>query len=216
MTGREIRTINGEFGGGNGLSLDTIKELQVISNGFKAETGQTGAGTISVITKSGTNTPTGQRVRLLAAHRLDRGEPIDRPQDDADAPQFGGDLRRTDRQGRHALFRELRGSKINDASVVTSVLEPGTYPAPQHAAPGLLQGRSPVQRPQRARRALQLQPQHAGKPERRRPEYLRHAAPTRRADRRFVTSLCQQLRLEQSERGAVPLHLRHRGLRTRR
>jgi hypothetical protein len=47
MTGREIRTLNGEFGGGNGLSLDVVKELQVITNGFKAETGQTGAGTIS-------------------------------------------------------------------------------------------------------------------------------------------------------------------------
>ena len=49
MTGREIRTLNGEFGGGNGLSLDVVKELQVITNGFKAETGQTGAGTISLI-----------------------------------------------------------------------------------------------------------------------------------------------------------------------
>ena len=48
MTGREIRTVNGEFGGGNGLSIDVIKELQVITNGFKAETGQTGAGMISV------------------------------------------------------------------------------------------------------------------------------------------------------------------------
>ena len=59
MTGREIRTLNGEFGGGNGLSLDVIKELQVISSGFKAETGQTGAGTISIVTKSGTNTMDG-------------------------------------------------------------------------------------------------------------------------------------------------------------
>src|SRR5262245_17758533 len=59
MTGREIRTTNGEFGGGNGLSLDVVKELQVITNGFKAETGQTGAGTISIVTKSGTNTLSG-------------------------------------------------------------------------------------------------------------------------------------------------------------
>ena len=55
MTGREIRTLDGAFGGGSGLSLETIKELQVITSGFKAETGQTGAGTISVVTKSGTN-----------------------------------------------------------------------------------------------------------------------------------------------------------------
>src|SRR5262249_15319682 len=56
MTGREIRTLNGEFGGGNGLSLDVVKGVPVITNGFKAETGQTGAGTISIVTKSGTNT----------------------------------------------------------------------------------------------------------------------------------------------------------------
>src|SRR5580765_6634521 len=59
MTAREIRTVNCEVGGGNGLSIDVIKSLQVITNGFKAETGQTGAGTISVVTKSGTNTVQG-------------------------------------------------------------------------------------------------------------------------------------------------------------
>jgi hypothetical protein len=59
MTGREIRTLNGEFGGGNGLSLDVVKELQVITNGFKAETGQTGAGTIRIVSRSGTNTLAG-------------------------------------------------------------------------------------------------------------------------------------------------------------
>ena len=96
MTGREIRTVNGEFGGGNGLSLDVVKELQVISNGFKAETGQTGAGTISVVTKSGTNTLSGSAygfwrpTDLVAANLLTGAKTTQKRQ------QFGGTDRRTD------------------------------------------------------------------------------------------------------------------------
>ena len=85
MTGREIRTVNGEFGGGNGLSLDVVKELQVITNGFKAETGQTGAGTISVVTKSGTNTIAGSAYGFWRPIGLGGGKPADRREDDAEA-----------------------------------------------------------------------------------------------------------------------------------
>ena len=100
MTGREIRTVNGEFGGGNGLSLDVVKELQVITNGFKAETGQTGAGTISVVTKSGTNTLRRQRLRILAADRLGRRQPADRREDDAEAAAVRRHARRPAEEGR--------------------------------------------------------------------------------------------------------------------
>src|SRR5439155_9909351 len=92
MTGREIRTLNGEFGGGNGLSLDVVKKLQVIANGFKAETGQTGAGTISIVTKSGTNTLAGSAygfwrpTDLVAANLLTGAKTTQRRR------QFGGTI----------------------------------------------------------------------------------------------------------------------------
>ena len=100
MTGREIRTVNGEFGGGNGLSLDVVKELQVITNGFKAETGQTGAGTISVVTKSGTNTIAGSAYGFWRPERLGGREPADRREDDAEAAAVRRHARRPDEEGR--------------------------------------------------------------------------------------------------------------------
>ncbi len=136
MTGREIRTINGEFGGGNGLALDTIKELQVISNGFKAETGQTGAGTISVITQSGTNTPTGsvydfwRPTDWIAANQLTGIKSTQTRQ------QFGATYGGPIVKDRTHIFANVEGSKINNEAVVTSVLEPGTYPQPQHQYQG--------------------------------------------------------------------------------
>jgi hypothetical protein len=131
MTGREIRTMNGEFGGGNGLSLDVVKELQVISNGFKAETGQTGAGTISIVTKSGTNTLSGSAYGFwrptdwVAANLLTGAKTTQKRQ------QFGGTVGGPLKRDRTHYFANYEDTKIDDTAVVTSVLAPGTFPAPQ-------------------------------------------------------------------------------------
>src|SRR5262245_4415138 len=136
MTGREIRTINGEFGGGNGLSLDVVKELQVITNGFKAETGQTGAGTISIVTKSGTNTISGgaygfwRPSDLVAAHLLTGAKTTQKRQ------QFGGTIGGPLKQNRTHYFANYEDTNIDDTAVVTSVLAPGTFPAPQRQRQG--------------------------------------------------------------------------------
>src|SRR5438552_7621747 len=136
MTGREIRTVNGEFGGGNGLSIDVIKELQVITNGFKAETGQTGAGTISVVTKSGTNTLSGgaygfwRPTSWVAANQLTGA----RTQQTRD--QFGATIGGPIKKDRTHYFVNFESTKINDEVVVTTPLAPGTYPTPQHQYQG--------------------------------------------------------------------------------
>src|SRR5947207_3524333 len=138
MTGREIRTVNGEFGGGNGLSLDVIKELQVITNGFKAETGQTGAGTISVVTKSGTNTLFGSGYGfwrpsdLVAANLLTGLKTTQKRQ------QFGGTIGGPIKKDVTHYFANYEDTKIDDVVVVTSVLAPGTFPAPQTQRQGFL------------------------------------------------------------------------------
>src|SRR3954469_5371863 len=136
MTGREIRTVNGEFGGGNGLSIDVIKELQVITNGFKAETGQTGAGTISVVTKSGTNTVSGsgygfwRPTDLVAANLLTGQKTTQKRQ------QYGGTIGGPIVKDRTHYFLNYEDTQIDDAVVVTSVLAPGTFPAPQRQKQG--------------------------------------------------------------------------------
>src|SRR5262245_61367322 len=136
MTGREIRTINGEFGGGNGLSLDVVKELQVISNGFKAETGQTGAGTISIVTKSGTNTVSGSAYGFwrptdwVAANLLTGAKTTQKRQ------QFGGTVGGPIRRNVTHYFANYEDTDIDDTAVVTSVLAPGTFPAPQRQKQG--------------------------------------------------------------------------------
>jgi len=138
MTGREIRTVNGEFGGGNGLSIDVIKELQVITNGFKAETGQTGAGTISVVTKSGTNTLSGSAYGFwrpsdfVAANLLTGLKTTQKRQ------QYGGTLGGPIKKDRTHYFVNYEDTNIDDVVVVTSVLAPGTFPAPQTQRQGFL------------------------------------------------------------------------------
>jgi outer membrane receptor protein involved in Fe transport len=136
MTGREIRTVNGEFGGGNGLSLDVVKELQVITNGFKAETGQTGAGTISVVTKSGTNTLAGsvygfwRPSDFVAANLLTGLKTAQKRQ------QFGGTIGGPIKKDLTHYFANYEDTKIDDEAVVTSALAPGTFPTPQRQKQG--------------------------------------------------------------------------------
>jgi outer membrane receptor protein involved in Fe transport len=138
MTGREIRTVNGEFGGGNGLSIDVIKEVQVITNGFKAETGQTGAGTISVVTKSGTNTLAGSaygfwRPTDLVAANLLTGQKTTQKR-----AQYGGTIGGPLKKDKTHYFANYEDTNIDDVVVVTSVLAPGTFPAPQTQRQGFL------------------------------------------------------------------------------
>src|SRR5262245_7985110 len=138
MTGREIRTVNGEFGGGNGLSIDAIKEVQVITNGFKAETGQTGAGTISVVTKSGTNTLSGSaygfwRPSDLVAANLLTGQKTSQKRQ-----QYGGTIGGPLKHDQTFYFANYEDTNIDAAAVFTPVLAPGTFPAPQTQRQGFV------------------------------------------------------------------------------
>src|SRR5881396_7148 len=138
MTGREIRTLNGEFGGGNGLSLDVVKELQVITNGFKAETGQSGAGTISVVTKSGTNTLSGSVYGFWRPSDLVAANLLTGLKTTQTRQQFGGTIGGPLKKDVTHYFANYEDTKIDDAVVVTSVLAPGTFPAPQTQRQGFV------------------------------------------------------------------------------
>ena len=96
---------------------------------------------------------------------------------------------------------------------MTSVLAPGTFAAPQTAAAGLLQAEQPLQRSHHVLDARysfnrnKQETQGVGGLN----TFDRRSNTEGRTDA-FITSLRQQLRLEQGERGALPLHLRRRRL----
>ncbi len=88
---------NGFFGEQSGgqraavdITLEAVKEFQVVASGANAEFGRTAGGVINVITKSGTNTLHGslfhyQRLEALTAHTSD-GKPLT----NFHREQFGG------------------------------------------------------------------------------------------------------------------------------
>jgi hypothetical protein len=128
MTGREIRTLDGAFGGGSGLSLETIRELQVITSGFKAETGQTGAGTISVVTKSGTNRFEGTLFGYFRPTSLVGDNPITgTPPAKQDRQQFGAVLGGPITRDKTHFFGSWESTRVDGESTVTSVLDPGVF-----------------------------------------------------------------------------------------
>jgi outer membrane receptor protein involved in Fe transport len=137
MTGREIRTVDGGFGGGSGLSLETVKELQVITSGFKAETGQTGAGTISVITKSGTNRFEGTAFGYFRPTSFVADNPLTgAPPSKQDRQQFGGVLGGPIVRDKTHFFGAWESTRVDSESTVTSVLDPGTFANPSHINQG--------------------------------------------------------------------------------
>ncbi|MGQ0732561.1 MAG: carboxypeptidase regulatory-like domain-containing protein [Acidobacteriota bacterium] len=137
MTGREIRTLDGAFGGGSGLSLETIRELQVITSGFKAETGQTGAGTISVVTKSGTNRFEGTAFGYFRPTSLVGDNPITGASaNKQDRQQWGGVLGGPLARDKTHFFGSWESTRVNGESTVTSVLDPGTFGTASHVNQG--------------------------------------------------------------------------------
>src|SRR5438445_4670093 len=74
------------------ITLDAVKEFQVVASGASAEFGRTGGGVVNVITKSGTNDVHGslfyfQRLEALASNTSD-GKPLD----SFHREQFGGTI----------------------------------------------------------------------------------------------------------------------------
>ena len=90
------------------ITLDAVKEFQVVATGANAEFGRTAGGVVNVITKSGTNDVTGslfhfQRLEGLTANTVRRQAAAGLP---PRAVRRHG--RRTDREGQGVLLRRLR------------------------------------------------------------------------------------------------------------
>ncbi|HKQ77785.1 MAG TPA: TonB-dependent receptor [Blastocatellia bacterium] len=95
------------------ISMEAIKEFQVVATGASAEFGRSGGGIINVITKSGTNKLSGslfhfQRLEALTSNTSD-GKPLK----DFHREQFGGNIGgpiKQDRAFYFANFEQITGS----------------------------------------------------------------------------------------------------------
>ena len=95
------------------ITLEAVKEFQVVATGASAEFGRTAGGIINVITKSGTNAVHGslfhfQRLEALSSHTSD-GKPLK----DFRREQFGGTVGGPIREDKAFFFFALEGIREN-------------------------------------------------------------------------------------------------------
>jgi hypothetical protein len=95
------------------ITLEAVKEFQVVATGASAEFGRTAGGVINVITKSGTNSTHGslfyfQRLEALSAHTSD-GKPLK----DFRREQFGGTIGGPISKDKSFFFFALEGIREN-------------------------------------------------------------------------------------------------------
>src|SRR5213595_808608 len=90
---------NGFFGEQEGgqraaidITLDAVKEFQVVASGANAEFGRTAGGVINVITKSGTNEIHGSAFEYFRTESLSANTSDGKPLQDFRRNQFGGSL----------------------------------------------------------------------------------------------------------------------------
>jgi Carboxypeptidase regulatory-like domain/TonB dependent receptor len=91
------------------ITLDAVKQFQVIAAGAPAEFGRTAGGVVNVVTKSGTNTTSGslfhfQRLEALTS-RLSDGSTLR----DFHREQFGGTIGGALKKDKHFYFLALEG-----------------------------------------------------------------------------------------------------------
>jgi outer membrane receptor protein involved in Fe transport len=76
--------------GSSGFAIETVKEVQLITNQFSAEFGGHSAGVASMITKSGTNAVAGSGFVMIRPGQLDSRPPLSQVRAPYKQQQFGG------------------------------------------------------------------------------------------------------------------------------
>jgi hypothetical protein len=74
------------------ITLEAVKEFQVVASGASAEFGRTAGGVVNVITKSGTNTVHGSGFGFFRAEALSSNTSDGKPLKDFSRQQFGGTI----------------------------------------------------------------------------------------------------------------------------
>jgi hypothetical protein len=133
------------------ITLEAVKEFQVVATGASAEFGRTAGGVINVITKSGTNSVHGslfhfQRLEALTANASD-GKPLK----DFRREQFGGTIGGPIRKDKAFFFFALEGihERLTRANLSDPIDTPCSVAAPVITNPAheaLINGSSDCQR----------------------------------------------------------------------
>jgi outer membrane receptor protein involved in Fe transport len=106
-------------------ALDSIQEIQVLVNGFKAEYGQASGGVVNVITRSGTNSIHGTGFALFQDERLRARSPYANrtlPKDPSQRIQYGATIGGPIRKDRTHFFGTYERDDRDTASVSTYTL----------------------------------------------------------------------------------------------
>ena len=111
------------------ITLDAVKEFQVVATGANAEFGRTAGGVVNVITKSGTNQTHGSLFHYQRLEGLTSNTSDGKPLTDFHREQFGGTVGGPIVKDKVVLLRRARGHPREPAAA-----EP--VGADRHAVPG--------------------------------------------------------------------------------
>ncbi|MFN8058531.1 MAG: carboxypeptidase regulatory-like domain-containing protein [Vicinamibacterales bacterium] len=121
--------------GSSGFALETVKEVQIITNQFSAEFGGHSAGVMSMITKSGTNAISGAGLVVIRPGDLDALPPLATRKAPYNQQQFGGVIGGPAVRDRVFYFGSYERRRERSQTVVTSLAAPGLVvptPADEH------------------------------------------------------------------------------------
>jgi hypothetical protein len=112
-----------------GLSLDVVQEFQVITSQFSAEFGHSLGGIVSAVTRSGTNELHGTGYIYDRPGALDAKNGLTGTRTPFNQQQFGTVLSGPILKDRTHFIGAFEGTNQDSQLVVTSVLQPGAFPA---------------------------------------------------------------------------------------
>ena len=206
--------------GSSGFAIETVKEVQLITNQFSAEFGGHSAGVASMITKTGTNEFNGSAFVMVRPGDWDAAPPLapvvngEKVKAPYSQPQFGMPRRWSDRQGQGVLLRQLRAApRAQPGRGNRRGGERAGRADAGRRAPGPRQGRLPLLAEEFAGRPLQHGPLEEGQRERRaQPAGDRlHLGQQRGHASRHVHDGHLGPDVERSARQMLPLHRSPRG-----
>ena len=142
--------------GSGGFALETVKEVQLITNAFSVEFGGHSAGVASMITKSGTNSLNGSAFFMLRPGDLDARPPLASVDVPYNQQQVGGVIGGPLVQNKAFYFGSYEYRRERSEVAVSSAASPGpSVRDARRRAPGPSPARLPLQRRQFAGPALQ-------------------------------------------------------------
>src|SRR5438034_5646949 len=121
--------------GSAGFALETVSQVQIITNQFSAEFGGHSAGVMNMITKSGSNTYAGAALLVVRPGDLDAIPPLATQKVPFDQQQFGGNMGGPIVRDRAFFFGSYERRRERSQVSVTSREAPGTViptPADEH------------------------------------------------------------------------------------